>query len=179
MRIDSIQNYSYKPAFGVKFTKKDIEEILNDNSIYRIKKYDQDDCSVYPKIYTMIKHLEEAPGDIAHIHYVDYTSNTKGRIITNKGEIQKIIKNNQPLQAEIRYYNDSNNPYGHFLGCSEECSPVEALEMSTLAFDDNAGPKDSEYHEDYVHMTKRAFEEEWWKNRHKTKEDIRKLAIDA
>lgn len=176
MRVNRIQNYNntYSPAFGVKFRKKDIEKIIQDVN-YR---YDENqDMSIYPKIYTMIKYLEEVPGDIATIEYT--TINNKGKDITlkNKKAINTAIENNKHINVQIQVrYGDKQYDYKCIGWDEEHKSPLKSLECATLAFDDRKG---GEYHEDYVHMPKIIFDLKWWGNRHKTVDDVRKLAIDA
>lgn len=185
MRINSIQNYNrynHGPAFGVKFNQKDINSILNSISEEYIYGAEVEDYSVYPKVYTMLKYLEEIPGDKAYIRYITLDNNRKPKILKDESMVYNLERNDEYVKSEI-CINSKESAEPEIIGenDSKPISLVKALEDATLAFstDKHAAETDSEYHGKYIHMPKMIFEQEWWKNRHKTSEDIRKLAIDA
>ena len=100
--------------------------------------------------------------------------------IKNKEEMLNTIRHNKYYEAQIRVYNnDKEKTDFEIIGNSnieDDHSPLTALQDATLAFTKS---DDEETHFNYVRMPKMIFEQEWWKNRHKTADDIRKLAIDA
>lgn len=174
MRISNIQGYNNRysqnePSFGLKFRKKDIKEFLNE-AIWE----DDDDKSIYPKLYTMLKYFEEIPGDVAYIEYVTKKEGSQYHtIVRTKKEMQDIIENGKNLGVRIYAYTDDFDPkrkieYGWNYNNG---SVIKALEKATVT--------DEDKHWNTLKMPERIFEQEWWKNRHVTSEDIKKLAIDA
>jgi len=176
MRISRIQNYknNYNQTFEAKFRKKDIKELINYTSFI-----DDEDKSAYPKLYTMLKHLDEqCPEDVAYLEYVTKTKDGKYfRPVKNDKERWEIVENNFEKPLGVRIYTrpqDYKDRYEKkdFIGHSlDQASPFEALKDATITNDDT--------HFGYIHIPENIFEQEWWKNKDKTAEDIKKLAIDA
>jgi hypothetical protein len=185
MKINNIQSYNrvnHSPAFGVKFNQKDINTILNSVSEEYIYGDKGADYSIYPKVYTMLKYLEEIPGDKAYIRYITLDNNWKPQILTDESTMYNLARNNEYVKSEI-CISTKGCSVPEVIGENDgnPASLVKALERATLAFstDKHADETNKEFHEKYIHMPRIIFEQEWWKNRHKTSEDIRKLAIDA
>lgn len=172
MRINSIQNYNNfnSVSFGAKFRKKDIKELISYTYVMN-----DDDKSSFPKLYTMLKYLEECPGDVAYLEYVTKGKDNCFRPVKSQKERYEIIENNFEKPLGVRIYTipkEFSYQKKHYIGEDYEgASPFDALKDATVT--------DKDEHYDYVHMPERIFEQEWWKNRDKTTEDIKKLAIDA
>ena len=159
-------NNNCQNSFNAKFTKKDIKEL--------IQVCDTDNKSVYPKIYTMLKYLTEAPFEKVQFEYVvDKKGDKKYRIVKRKNDLYKYIEENKSIGVQIVSFVEK---YGRkskeILGVDyQKAVPMNALKDATVTAEDE--------HYGYIKMPERIFEQEWWNNRHVTVDDIKKLAIDA
>ena len=179
MKVNIVQgnnissNNSHKPQFEAKFSKKDLRFLIES------AKYNGLYYSVYesiPQLYTMVKYLTEFPEKIARVKFSaknPLTGNYKA--ISHKKAVSGDYRS---VVTEIMLPDHLN--YGYPIGsASDSYGPanmsfvalknavVKTTDKSRIAFDC------------CLRMPERIFEQEWWKNRHITEDDIMKLAYDA